>query len=150
MTQTITQVAGTIQTVMSTELNSLANASLAVSSVAGSGGLITLASVGYPLALAELVVTFGTAPVANSTINVWFLTAADGTNLEDGSSSVIPPRNPDVFFPVRTVNTTQRLAKPCKLPVTPFKVLLQNNSTGQAMASAGNTLKVLPITNQIG
>lgn len=150
MAQTLTQISGTNQTVMTSELNSLANNASVVSSVAGASGVITLTSTGYLQALCELLVTFGTNPTANSTINVWFLTASDGTNFEDGSSSVIPQRNPDVFFPMRAVTTAQRIAKLCKLPVGTFKVLVQNNGTGQAMASSGNTVKILPITNQIG
>ena len=146
----LTQVAGTLQTIMTTELNGLANNATVLSSVAGSSGLITLTSTGYPQALAELVVTFGTAPTANTTINVWFLTEIDGTNLEDGSSSLVPQRSPDLFFPLRGVTTAQRIAKTCKLPVTAFKVLVQNNGTGQAMAASGNTLKLLPYTSQIG
>lgn len=146
MPQTVTQVAGTQQTVMSTELNGLANNASAASS-----GAITLTSAGYLMALCELLVTFGTNPTANATINVWFLTSVDGgSNYEDGSSSVIPPRNPDVFFPVRAVTTAQRLNKLCKLPVGTFKVLVQNNGTGQAMAGSGNTVRICPITNQVG
>lgn len=150
MAQTLTQIAGTNQTVLTTELNSLANNASVISSVAGASGVITLTSTGYIQALCELLVTFGVAPTANTTINVWFLTAPDGTNFEDGSSSVTPQRNPDVFFPVRAVTTAQRIAKPCKLPVGTFKVLLQNNGTGQAMAASGNTVKILPFTKQIG
>ena len=127
---TQTQIAGTLQTLLTTELNSLANNASVLSSVAGVSGVITLTSTGYPQGLAELVVTFGTAPTANATINVWFLTDIDGTNFEDGSASVIPTRNPDVIFPVRAVTTAQRISKLCKLPATTFKVLAQNNGTG--------------------
>lgn len=142
-----TQISGTLQTLMTTELNSLANNALVVSSVAGASGVITLTSSGYPQALCELVVTFGTAPTANTTVNIWFLTDADGTNFEDGSSSVTPTRNPDVIFVVRAVNTAQRIQKLCRLPVGTFKVLALNNGTGQAFAASANTVKILPITN---
>ena len=145
---TQTQITGTIQTVLTTELNSLANNALVVSSVAGASGVITLTSTGYPMALCELVVTYGTAPTANSTVQIWFLTDADGTNFEDGSSSITPTRNPDVIFALRAVTTAQRVSKMCKLPPTTFKVLAYNNGTGQSMAASGNTVKILPITYQ--
>lgn len=150
MTQTLTQIAGTLQTVMSTELNSLASTAIAISSVAGASGIITLTSAGYPMAFAELLVGFGGSPTANSTINVWFLTSIDGANMEDGGGTVIPQRSPDLFFPLRALSSPQRLTKICKLPVTAFRVLVQNNSTGQTMNSSGNTLKLLPFTSQIG
>lgn len=81
----------------------------------------------------------------NTTVLVWFLRAPDGTNYEDGSSSVTPTRNPDAVFVMRAA-TAQRILKRVKMPVGSFKVLLQQNS-GQAWLSA-NTLKLKPYTNQ--
>src|SRR4051812_13004672 len=95
---------GSIATLLSTGLNSLANNSLAVSSAydntQGGGG-----GDGYTLCDLELVVTFGTNPTANTGVSVWFLAVPDGTNYEDGDASTTPARAPDVVFPLRAVTT---------------------------------------------
>lgn len=143
VTQTI--VSGTDDTLMSSDLNTLASGASVVSSVAGASGVITLTSAGYIEGELELVCTSTSNMTANTTVLVWFLRAPDGTNYEDGSSSVTPTRNPDVTFSMRAANS-QRITKRCKLPPGPFKVLLQQNS-GQAFLSA-NTLKAKPYTNQ--
>ena len=138
---------GTITSLMTTELNSLANNALVLSSVGGTSGVFSLTN--YTFGQVELVVTFGTAPTANTTISVWFLCDLDGTNYEDGSSSITPVRNPDVVFPVRAVTTAQRIQKWAKLPMTSFKVLALNNGTGQGLAASANTIKILPGTYSI-
>lgn len=140
MSTTTTQVVGTIQTVLSTELNSLANNAAAL------GSAITLTSAGYLLAEVELVATFAAAPAATSAVSVWFLRDIDGTNYEDGSSSVTPARRPDVVIDVRAVTTAQRNTKRCLLPPGTFKALALNDNTFAALAASGNTLKVLPST----
>jgi hypothetical protein len=68
----------------------------------------------------ELVVTYGVAPTANTGVSVWFLRAIDGTNYEDGSSSVTPARLPDVVFPVRAVTTAQRVTRRVMIPPGTF------------------------------
>lgn len=144
---TQTQVAGTIQTLITSgALDGLTSTSLAAASP------VTLTNAGYVFGLFELTIKFGTAPTANTTINIWFLNAIDGSNYEDGSSSVTPQRNPDLVFPLRNVNTTQRITKTARLPlsgtVTP---LVLNNGSGQTTSTTPsplNTLKVLALTNQ--
>lgn len=139
------QLLGTIATLMSTGLNSLANNGLVLGSafdntIGGGGGD------GYSFADVELVVTFGTNPTANTGIAVWFLGAPDGTNYEDGDSSTTPARLPDAVFPVRAVTTAQRIVRRVYLPPGLLKPLLRNDGTGQAFASSGNTLKARPYT----
>ena len=140
------QLQGSITSLLTTELNSLANNTGVLSSVGGTSGVFT--STGYLTADVQLEVTFGTAPTANTTVAIWFLKILDGTNFEDGSSSVTPTRPPDVIFAVRAVTTLQRITKRAQIPAGNFKVLALNNGTGQAMASSSNTVKYLPITNQ--
>jgi hypothetical protein len=142
---TVKDIRGTATTVLSTDLNSLANNSLALSSA------ITLSTgePGYQRCEAELVVTFGTAPTANTACVVWLLKEIDGTNYEDGSSTVTPSRNPDLVFPLRAVNTVQRIVVIGDLPPGSFKALLRNDGTGQAIATSpgtANTLKIRPVT----
>ena len=142
MATTLTQIVGTNQSLLTTELNSLANNALAL------GSAITLTSAGYPFGQLELVVTYGTAPTANTGCSVWFIKDPDGTNYEDGAAALTPARAPDAVLPVRAVTTAQRVVVDVQLPLTAFKVLLKNDGTGQAMAASANTLKVLPYTFQ--
>lgn len=140
---TISQLSGTIQTVLDTALNSMANNALVLS------GEITLTSLNYLEAEIELYIAgMGGTPTANTAFVLWILRALDGTNYEDGGTSVTPARLPDAFFTVRAVSTAQRLRARVKLPPGAMKFLLKNDGTGQALASSGNTLKVKPLTVQ--
>jgi hypothetical protein len=139
---------GSQATLLSTELNSLANNGTALGSafnntVAGGGGD------GYTLCDVELVVTYGVAPTASTGVSLWFLSTQDGTNYEDGDNSTTPGRVPDVVFPLRAVTTAQRINRRVALPWGNFKPLAKNDGTGQAMAASGNTIKIRPVTPQV-
>jgi hypothetical protein len=128
---------------LSTELNSLANntnctPSSALNNIQGESG-----KEGYPRGKVELLLAaYSGTPTANTGVSVWFLRAPDGTNYEDGSSSVTPARPPDVFIPVRAVASgPQRVVKECWFPVGLFKALARNEGTGISFASSGNTLR---------
>jgi hypothetical protein len=135
---------GTIATLFSTDLNSLANNSnvLAAADYDNTPGTDT----GYTMAEVELVVSFGTAPTVGTGISVWWLQKPDGTNAEDGGTSVTPARPPDVVVPVRAVTGAQRIVVDAGIPPGPFRPLLRNEGTGQAFAASGNTLKIRPFT----
>lgn len=132
---------GTADSLLTTELNSLANNSNAVHASS-----VSITSTGFQKAELELVVTFGTAPTANTAILVWLLGEVDGTNFEDGTSSVTPVRIPDAIFPVRAVTTAQRLKVVVDTPAGPIRALVRNDGTGQAFAASANTLKIRPYT----
>jgi hypothetical protein len=135
---------GTIATLISTGLDSLANNGLALG--AAFDNTQGAAGDGYTLCELELVVTFSVAPTANTGASLWLLGAPDGTNYEDGSSSVTPAKLPNVVFPVRAVTTAQRIVRRAWLPPALMKPLLKNDGTGQAFAASGNTLKIRPVT----
>lgn len=142
---TVKNVAGTITTVLSTALNSLANNSNVLSSA------ITLSTgePGYRFGEWELYIASSAAAMtANTAFVGWIIQALDGTNDEDGGTSVTPARTPDLIFPVRAVSTAQRITWQSELPTGSFKVLLRNDGTNQTIASSGNTLKVRPKTEQ--
>ena len=136
---------GSIASLLTTELNSLANAAGAVAGSAYNNTQGGGAGDGYPYAEVELNLGSPGGTVAGS-ISVYFLLTPDGTNQEDGSSSVQPARPADVVFPLRGVSTAQRLTrKGVVLPPGNWKALLWNAS-GQALNASGNTLKILPYT----
>jgi hypothetical protein len=130
-------------TVLSTELNSLANNAAALSVT------LTQESEGDFYGEFELVVTFGTAPSSNSTVEMYFVKTVDGTNFEDASTTgPVTPQAPDYIFTVRNVTTTQRRVSPkLLLPSRDFKILLVNK-TGQPFQASGNTLKMLKVSEQ--
>lgn len=130
---------GTIATALSTELNSLASGSSAITAALDNG---TDKSIWDDL---ELVVTFGTAPALNAPVEVYLVPSVDGTNYGDGSSTVLPSPNLLVgTFLVRAVTTAQRVAiRKVELPPGLFKYLVRNQA-GQAFAASGNTLKRRP------
>jgi len=144
MASPITNTRGTIQTLLTTELNSLANNTNAIS-----GSAITFTNAGHLQAEIELVVTFGTAPTANTCLTLWLLREVDGTNYEDGGSSVTPGRAPDAFFPLRAVTTAQRIIMPItNMPPGTAYVLVRNDGTGQTTAASANTVKIRTFTQQ--
>lgn len=123
------------QTALSTDLNSLADGSAALSSaIDNTSTLNTFMDL-------ELVVTYGTAPAGEQACEIWVVSSADGTNYEDGSGSVTPARPPDAIFALRAVTSAQRIViKMVPIPPALFKILLVNEA-GQTMAASGNTVK---------
>jgi hypothetical protein len=127
---------------LSTGLNSLANNAQAITA----SPINLSGDAGFRQCEAELLVTFGTNPTANTSFCAWILKEIDGANYEDGSASITPTRVPDLIFTVRAVTTAQRIIAECDLPPGSFYVLIRNDGTGQAIASSGNTLKIRPKT----
>jgi hypothetical protein len=150
--QTVATNAGT--TLLSTELNSLSNNALVLSSVGGSAGVYANVSGsgmgGYPYGRFVGTFSFGTNPTANSGIDIWLLVEADGSNFESGSASITPVRPPDLTFPLIVQTASQIVDIIAPLPITgAFKVLARNNATGQSLNSSGNTVVVFPFTDTI-
>src|SRR5262245_55784967 len=90
------------------------------------GSPITLTDAGYLFGDVVFSGTFAVAPSAGSGLSVWFLREDGAGNYEDGSSSVTPTRNPDLFIPVAAVATAQKVEKPTPLPPGTFTVLAKN------------------------
>lgn len=143
--------AGSISSLLTTELNSLANGS---SSALGTE--YDNSSNLYMWALFEVNVTFGTNPTAGNLLNLYLVPAPDGSNYDDGSSSIVPPISCYIGgAPVRAVTTAQKIPvgltnPPTLIPIPPtkFKLLLINNS-GQAFPSSGSTVKMIPYRLQV-
>lgn len=138
-------VAPTSRSLMTTELNSLATTGTATSVEIDNATNLEL------YGIFELKITYGTAPTDNSTISIYFTTAADGTNYSDSqplAATLIGS------FVLNNVTTAQILTigagayGPIPLPPTKFKVYLVANTTGQTAAASGNTLKVFAFNSQ--
>lgn len=129
--------------VLSTELNALASAGRsAAGTEVDNGANLDMFGV------LELSVTFGTAPVAGGFIEIYMVTAPDGTNYEDGSNTVDPGTHKLIDrIPVRAVTTAQRLSGRL-IPLLPEKTkFILVNGSGQAFPASGSTL-ILYTTNR--
>ena len=137
--------ANTIQTLLSTELNSLANNAAAL-------GVEFDNAVGLWLrASFILTVTFGSNPTAGNTCDLYLIPTLDGTSYGDytsGASGYAPGTSYVGGFPLQAKTTIQRLPLgigqqgAIELPPSKFKVLLINKS-GVAFPSSGSTVQML-------
>lgn len=130
---------------LTTELNSLANN-------AGSAASATIDnSTNLDLFIDLLLtVTFGVAPTASTTVDVYMIPSPDNTTFGDytsGASPFAPKALLVGSFEIRAVTTAQNITLegiggPGGGPLPAFfKLAVINNATGQAMAASGNTLK---------
>jgi hypothetical protein len=161
MSTTLKELLGTQATLLSTELNGLANNAQVVSSVLNSTGIFdntegtgstSTTGDGYERGYLTLhLAALGGNPGANTTIDIWFLKSVDGGGTyEDGSSSITPQRPPDCQFQVDSGRSTaQTQTKLVFLPACKFYTMALNNALGEALASASNTLKLTPATDQL-
>lgn len=135
----------TINSVMTTELNSLANNTRAISSAEGADG--TAADL---LGDWELVATWGTNPTVDTCVDLYLVRSADGTNYEDGDASLRPAADSYAgCFQVRAVTSAQRMViRDVPMPPGLYKAVIWNN-VGQTMAASGNTLKVRTHNRQV-
>lgn len=133
-----------VATIMSTELNSLANNARAL------GSAIDNLAARDQFADFELNITFAGAPDANGSVALYLLPALDDTNHADGSSSVSPQASLWVAnFQLRSVTSAQRLViRGVTLPPLKFRPLLENNS-GQTFPSSGSTLRWRTYNDQV-
>src|SRR4051812_40304985 len=106
---------GTAVTLLTTELNSLANNTMSAAGSAQTNTQATSNFNGYVRGKVELNLGSPSGTVtAGTLIDLWFLRTIDGgSNYEDGSASISPARAPDVVFPLRAVSTAQRVIREC-------------------------------------
>jgi len=127
---------GSWQTAISSDLDSLANDGLAISSaIDNSSNKYLFMDLELYLASVDL------SGQPNPAIYVWLIARTDGVNFEDGGTSVAPARFPDAIFRLREVNAAQRVfARMIMTTPDQFKILVQNK-TGVTLAASGNTIK---------
>jgi hypothetical protein len=142
-------VVGTATTVLSTQLNSLANNAVTVASATYNNLPTGGQGDGALLCDIEGVFTFGAQPTAGTAILVWFLKSVDGTNFENTPTATVSlGRLPNVVLPVTSGHPGTRVTVETKCPVGLFQLVAKNDGTGQSLAASGNTIKLLPFTTQ--
>lgn len=124
----------TAQTALSTGLNSLANNSnsSASSSIDNTTNLDLYADIELVLAAQ------GSARSAGATVTVYLLTSLDGTNFDDANETTAEVA---AVFPLDAATTARRrTVRDVSIPPALFQLLVRN-STGQAFAASGNTIR---------
>jgi len=134
-----------IQTMLSTELNSLANNAGAI------GAEYDNSSNLFDEAYFRLSVTFGSNPTAGSTIDLFLLAALDGTNYTDytaGASGYAPGPAFLGSFVLQAKTTIHRIDLgtgvngPFRIPPTKIKLFALNKS-GVAFPASGSLIQML-------
>ena len=128
-----------IQSYLTTELNTLANDALVL------GAAINFTSAGSDRKLfLDVEVYLNTVDLSTQTnpaLYIWLLRRTDGTNFEDGNSSVTPQRSPDKIIALREFNGVQRVQATSLLTTPDQGKILIKNETGAAFNGSSNTLK---------
>lgn len=87
----------------------------------------------------ELTVDFVSAPAANGYINVYMITAPDGTNYEDGSDTVDPGSHTLVCaIPVKPSSAAQRLMSSVFMLQPAKTKFIFENKTDQPFPASGS------------
>ncbi len=131
--------------VLSTELNALGdtNRSNAGAEIDNS---VNLDKYG----MLELTATFATAPDTNGPLHLYLVTAPDGSNYGDGSSTTDP--GPDAYLltiSVRAATSIQRkMTRWFEIPNAKFKLILENQC-GFAFPATGSTVELWTSNDEI-
>jgi hypothetical protein len=131
--------------VLTTQLNSLADGSRTAA-----GAEISNQTNLDQYGKLELNVTFGSVPGTGAYVAIYQVTAPDGTNYEDGSSSVDPGMHTCIArIPVRGTTSAQRLMSPVfQLQPAKTKYLLENQA-GQAFPASGSTVELFTSNDEV-
>jgi hypothetical protein len=126
--------AAAIASTLTTELNSLANATASASSAA----IDNTSALNLYHDLTLTVAVQGSTRSAGATVSVFMVMALDGTNYDDVNATTAELV---AVFPLDAV-TTARQATRRDVPIPPglFRYFIVNN-TGQAFAASGNLLE---------
>lgn len=138
---------------MSTELNTLANNSSALSSVGGSSGIFNLASFANAIWCEVYFVSGGTfTPAAPNSIYGWFLFSPDGgSTFEKVVSNTDVNRSPDFIIPLivaaHAVGDIVQASGLVRVPWWSNKVFV-NSHAGNSLPATGNLIKAAPVAIQ--
>lgn len=126
------------ETLMTTDLDALANSTGKISSVSFDNDQ------GYMYADFELFLGIQAARGVDARVDLYITVSLDGTNFGFGDDTIAPPSNMLVgSFVLKQADTAARYThiQGVRLPNQDFKVYIRNVS-GQAFAASGNTLKM--------
>lgn len=126
---------GTLTTVLSTEFNSLANNA----NTALSGAFDNSTAKDLFCDVVVNVAAQGSARSAGAIVTLYICPAIDGTNYDDANETTAEVW---AVIPLDAATTArQRTVRDVPMPPASFKVFARN-STGQALAASGSTVKI--------
>lgn len=132
-------------TVLTTELNSLASGSRT-----NAGTEVSNQTNLDQYGILEIQVTFGSNPATGSYLQLHMVTAPDGTNYEDGSSSVDPGAHTVIrCVPVRATTNAQRLVTDIFVLKPGKTKFILYNGTDKAFPSSGSTVTLYTFNDEV-
>lgn len=136
---------GTSRTALTTELNSLGSGSQS-----NAGNSIDNVTNLDRYGVGELSVTFGSSPTADGTIDLYAVTAPDGTNFGNGTSSLPVSQMTYVgsFLVQATTNPQLVHTAPFEMPGPFLTKFIAKNNTSQSFPASGSTVKVYTFNRQ--
>jgi hypothetical protein len=137
MATAVTWDVDAIVSLMTTQLDSIANGS-----GSGLGVEFDNGATQWLFGDFELVLGTMTAATANAPVDLYMVTAPDGTNYGQGGTTAQPPNFYKGSYVLLNTTTSRLTIQGIPLPPCKFKTFLVNRS-GQAFGT-GNTLKMLP------
>lgn len=97
----------------------------------------------------EITPTYASAPTAGQVIEVYMVTAPDGTNYEDGESTGDPQSHQLVgVLPLRAVTSAQRICTGV-FPLQPAKTKMRIKNGSSTTLSSGWVLKLFVANDEI-
>lgn len=133
--------------VLTTELNSLADTNTVLSSVGGASGVFDQSNTdAYVWGVLTFAAGGSFTPVAPGYLGGWFLSKSDNSNYEKNVSNTALPRAYDFVVGLHiAAYSSGDLAssgpRPVMVPAIPFKVLIHSRA-GATLPASGNTLKL--------
>lgn len=138
---------------MTTELNTLADGSSAVSSVGGTSGKFSQTSQGSGIwGVAHFLAGGAVTPSAGGFISGWFLYSPDGgTSFEKTVSNTDLPRAPDFIIPLfnsaYAANDISQSSGLIRLPWWTYKLFVVSH-LGVSLPASGNIIKLASVATQ--
>jgi len=131
---------------MTTELNTLANATSVTSSVGGTSGVFTQTNTGSGLwGIVHFKAGGAFTPTQGGYLAGWFLYSPDGSAFEKVASNTDVPRAPDFIIPfiaaAHATNDVVQCSGLVRLPWWSFKVYVMSR-VGASLAASGNVLQL--------
>lgn len=137
---------GSVQDVLATELNSMANGVRVISATIDNSNALNFFE-DLVLSLSNI----GSSRDVGAIVELFLLEALDDTNYVDGGVSIEPAQSDMVgVFNIRTdFNAQIHIVRGVALPPTKYKYLVKNK-TGEALSVINNTLERRPYAYQSG
>lgn len=130
--------------VLSSELNSLANNGIAVSS-----SIFDNSTSRNTHCLVELVSAYGGVPIAAGTVDIYLCPSLDGVNFDVGAGGSVVPSDALLLATFQpTTSAAQRFVHRAEIITPGLYRVVAVNRTAQIMAASGNTVSIRAFSDE--